>query len=46
VLLPVIVLHWATESREQRSRHWRCQGLTQQAIAARQGVSRTTCAGC
>ena len=42
ILLPVLVLLWATESRTQRARRWRKQGLTQQAIADRLGVSRTT----
>jgi CRP-like cAMP-binding protein len=40
--LPVIVLLWATESREQRARRWRRNGLTQQAIADRLGCSRRT----
>ncbi len=42
LLLPLIVLAWATESREQRARRWRRQGLTQQAIADRLGCSRST----
>lgn len=42
LLLPVLVLLWATESREQRARRWRRDGLTQQAIADRLGCSRTT----
>jgi predicted transcriptional regulator len=42
LLLPLIVLAWATESREQRARRWRRAGLTQQAIANRLGCSRTT----
>jgi AraC-like DNA-binding protein len=42
LLLPLLVLLWATESREQRARRWRRQGLTQQAIADRLGCSRTT----
>lgn len=42
LLLPVLILLWATESREQRARRWRRQGLTQQAIADRLGCSRTT----
>jgi ABC-type spermidine/putrescine transport system permease subunit II len=42
LLLPIIVLLWASESREQRARRWRRQGLTQQAIADRLGCSRTT----
>jgi hypothetical protein len=42
LLLPLIVLAWATESRPQRARRWRRQGLTQQAIADRLGISRST----
>lgn len=42
LLLPIVVLLWASESREQRARRWRRQGLTQQAIADRLGCSRTT----
>lgn len=42
VLLPLLILLWATENREQRARRWRRQGLTQQAIADRLGCSRTT----
>lgn len=42
LLLPIILLIWATEDRQQRARRWRHQGLTQQAIADRLGCSRTT----
>jgi DNA invertase Pin-like site-specific DNA recombinase len=42
LLLPVLVLLWATEDRQQRARRWRRQGLSQQAIADRLGCSRTT----
>ena len=42
LLLPILVLLWATESREQRARRWRRQGMTQQAIADRLGCSRST----
>ena len=42
ILLPILVLLWATESRQQRARRWRRQGWTQQAIADRLGCSRTT----
>jgi len=38
--LPLIVLLWATESREQRIRRWQRRGQSQTAIAARLGVSR------
>ena len=42
LLLPLIVLAWAAESRQQRARRWRRDGLTQQQIATRLGVSRST----
>ena len=42
LLLPVLILLWATESRPQRARRWRTAGMTQQAIANRLGCSRTT----
>ena len=42
ILLPALVLLWATESRQQRARRWRRDGWTQQAIAERLGCSRTT----
>ena len=42
LLLPLIVLAWAAESREQRARRWRRDGLTQHQIANRLGVSRST----
>ena len=42
LLLPVLVLLWATESKQQRARRWRRDGLTQQAIAERLGCSRRT----
>ena len=42
LLLPILILLWATESRQQRARRWRRDGWTQQAIATRLGVSRTT----
>ena len=42
LLLPLLVLLWLTESREQRARRWRRDGLTQQAIADRLGCSRST----
>ena len=42
VLLPIVVLLWATESRQQRARRWRQAGLTQQAIADRLDCSRST----
>jgi AraC-like DNA-binding protein len=42
LLLPLLCLLWATESREQRAKRWRSYGWTQQAIADRLGCSRTT----
>lgn len=42
LLLPIIVLLWATESRQQRARRWRSYGWTQQRIADRLGCSRST----
>lgn len=42
ILLPVLVLLWATESRQQRARRWRRDGWTQQRIADRLGCSRST----
>jgi ParB-like chromosome segregation protein Spo0J len=42
VFLPILVLCWATESRQQRARRWRQAGLTQQRIADRLGCSRST----
>ena len=42
LLLPVVVLLWATETRQQRACRWRRDGLTQQAIADRLGCSRST----
>jgi hypothetical protein len=42
VFLPIVILLWATESRQQRARRWRQAGLTQQRIADRMGCSRST----
>jgi len=42
ILLPIVVLLWATESRQQRAHRWRQAGLTQQAIADRLSCSRST----
>ena len=42
IMLPIVVLIWATESRQQRARRWRKDGLTQQVIADRLGCSRST----
>jgi DNA invertase Pin-like site-specific DNA recombinase len=42
VTLPIVILLWATESRQQRARRLRTAGWTQQAIADRLGCSRST----
>ena len=42
ILLPLLILLWASESKQQRARRWRRSGMTQQAIADRLGVSRST----
>jgi DNA invertase Pin-like site-specific DNA recombinase len=42
LLLPIVVLLNLTESRQQKARRWRRDGMTQQAIADRFDVSRTT----
>ena len=42
LLLPIVFLFWLTESRQQRASRWRRDGMTQQAIADRFGVSRST----
>jgi hypothetical protein len=42
VFLPIVILLWATESRQQRARRWRQAGLTQQRIADRLSCSRST----
>jgi hypothetical protein len=42
LLLPLLILLWATESRQQRARRWRRDGLTYRVIAERLGCSQTT----
>lgn len=42
LLLPVLVLLWATESRQQRARRLRSYGWTQQRIADHIGCSRSS----
>ena len=42
LLLPLIVLLWATESKQQKAQRWRNAGLTYKAIATRLNVSPTT----
>jgi len=40
--IPLVILYLITESRPQRVRRWRAAGMSQQAIADRLGVSRST----
>ena len=40
LLLPVLILLWATESRSQRIRRLAKAGYSQRAIASRLGVTR------
>jgi hypothetical protein len=42
LLLPLLILLWATESKPQRARRLRSYGWSQQRIADQLGVSRTT----
>jgi ABC-type spermidine/putrescine transport system permease subunit II len=42
LLFPLLILLWATESRQQRARRWRRDGWTYRAIAERLGCSQTT----
>ena len=42
LLLPVLVLLWATESRHTRIARWRRQGMTWKSIASRLNVSVST----
>ena len=42
LLLPIVVLLNLTESRQQKARRWRRDGMTQQRIADHLGCSRTT----
>jgi DNA invertase Pin-like site-specific DNA recombinase len=42
LLIALGVLLWLTEDRKTRARRWRRQGMTQDGIAHRLGVSRTT----
>jgi response regulator RpfG family c-di-GMP phosphodiesterase len=42
LMFPVLFLLWLTESRQQRARRWRRDGLTYRAIAERLGCSQTT----
>ena len=40
LLVPLAVLLWLTESRQQRIRRWHRQGMSQRAIAERLGTTR------
>lgn len=40
LLLPLVVLLWATESPDRRARRWRAAGMSQRAIADRLGCTR------
>jgi hypothetical protein len=42
LLLPLLFLLWLTESRQQRARRWRRDGLTYRVIAERLGCSQAT----
>jgi hypothetical protein len=42
IALPILILLWATESRQQRARRWRRDGLTYRVIAQRLNCSQTT----
>jgi hypothetical protein len=42
LLLPLLILLWATESKPQRARRLRSYGWTQQRIADHLGISRST----
>jgi predicted DNA-binding protein (UPF0251 family) len=41
LLLPIIILLWATESTEQRVKRLRSYGWTQRRIADHMGISRS-----
>lgn len=40
LLVPILILAWATETRAERARRWRRKGLSQRVIAERLGCSR------
>tara|TARA_Y100000015_G_scaffold16620_1_gene15956 strand:- start:517 stop:705 length:189 start_codon:yes stop_codon:yes gene_type:complete len=42
LLLPIVVLLWATESPQQRARRMRRRGHSYRTIAARLGCAHTT----
>jgi hypothetical protein len=41
LLLPIIILLWATESKQQRAKRLRSYGWTQRRIADHMGISRS-----
>jgi predicted DNA-binding protein (UPF0251 family) len=41
LLLPIIIILWATESTEQRIKRLRSYGWTQRRIAEHMGISRS-----
>lgn len=40
LVLPAVIMLWASESQEQRIRRWAGYGLSQRKIAERLGISR------
>jgi DNA-binding CsgD family transcriptional regulator len=40
LLIVLVAIAWATETKRDRARRWRRQGLSQQRIADRLGCSR------
>ena len=42
LLFPVLLLLWATESKQQRAKRWRKAGHTYKTIATRLNVSSST----
>jgi hypothetical protein len=42
ITIPLVLLLYITETRQQRARRWHAAGWTQQRIADRLGISRTT----
>ncbi len=42
IILPVLILLWATESPQQRARRMRAAGQSFRAIGAALGISHTT----
>ena len=42
ITLPVVVLLWMTESKQQKARRWRKSGVSYKAIGERLSVSATT----